>query len=115
MDQEKQTAKAIGEATLKIKRLMIECIPDSWHEGELLVKEADSSCDRLCSIVTPLRNPDSNEKIDDLPSGILDAVEELYMAFIPHQRPWKSCLISFPRGKSGNRNVHTSFFYQDSR
>lgn len=112
MDQSGECKPAIGEILLKLRRILGDHIPEYWHDAALVVQEASCSSDRFCTIAKTLYNPDSIEEIDDLPEEVLEVVEELYLEFVPYQRPWTSCLISLPKGRSGNRNIRATYSYE---
>lgn len=104
-------AEAIQAPTRRINDMLRECVPSTWHECVLLVKATDQPSDRLCTILKPLYNPDSVDVIHDLPDGFLDALDELYLAFVPYMQPWKFCQIKRTRSSLGGLIFCAGFSY----
>ena len=103
-----------GEINLRIKKILHEIMPDDWHEGEMSIRQADPHEDTLCRIEQTFHNPDSTEKIHDLPKDLLDAIDDLFLNFIERKTPWKSCLIVLTRTRTGGTMLQIKFFYVES-
>jgi hypothetical protein len=100
-----------GEINLRIKKILREIMPDDWHEGEMSIRQADPNEDSLCRIEKTFHNPDSTEKIHNLPEDLLDAIDELFLNFIERKSPWKSCLIVLTRTRTGGTMLQIKFSY----
>ena len=104
-------AEAILTISYRLKNMLMEYVPSTWHEGVILVKATDQPSERLCSILKPLYNPDSTEVIHDLSNDFLETIDDLYIAFVPYMRPWKFCQIKQTRSSLGGLIFSTGFSY----
>jgi hypothetical protein len=100
----------MGGIISRIKKILDGIVPKDWIQGELLVRAADASDDRLCLIENTLYNPDSTEQIHDLPKDLIDAIDDLYMVCLLYKCPWASCLITLTRHRSGRTMLGIKFF-----
>ena len=103
-----------GEISRRIRKSMLEIVPPDWEVAELVVREADPESDEFLEIDTPLINPATDEVIGELHAEMLDAIEELYLVFLPYQRPWETCVICLETSPSGKRHFRTQFLYDDA-
>ena len=104
----------MGEINLRLKKILREIMPEDWHEGELLIRQEDPNEDALCRIEKTFHNPHSAEKIHDLPKDLIDAIDDLFLHFLERKSPWKSCLISLTRTRTGGTMLQIKFSYVES-
>jgi hypothetical protein len=110
-EQSREAANAAGLAAVRIRDLLKQIVPNHWQEAELDVVAVGEAGDHLCSIVGPIRNQDSDEKIHDLPQNLCDAIEDYCLATFVQGIQWKRCAIRLLTTKSGGKYFGADFSY----
>jgi hypothetical protein len=113
VDDEKrhEMANATGMTSIRVRDLLKQVVPEHWIGATLEVVVSDEDEDHLFSIVGPICNQDSLEVIHDFPDGLLEAIEDHYLAFLSYGINWKRCVIRLETLRSGGKLIGEELFY----
>ena len=102
--------KEFGEISSRVRKVFEGLIPEDWEMAAMVVRETPPESDELLEIEEPIWNPHTSEILETGDeSELMQALEELYLAFPPTHRPWEACEVLLEPLPSGKRMFRTRF------
>lgn len=82
------------EISSRVRKAFEALIPKNWEMATMVVRETQPESDELLETQEPIWNPSTS---DILETGdeteLMQALEELYLAFPPTHGPWEACEV----------------------
>lgn len=101
--------------TTRIRTAMVALVPDDWEKAAMVVCESAPESDDLIEIEAPLYNPQTAEIYEPASDELMQALEDMYLLFLPDYEPWEACEIRLEPSPTHPRMFGIGFRYPDKK